>query len=578
MLKEKIERALRKAAGLKEINLEFSENEAFGDYSTNVALQLKGESPREQAQEIVEKLKKDKDLAGIVDKIEIAGPGFINFWLAKDVLMSELGQAVAKKAEYGQSKSGKGKTVIVDYSSPNIAKRFSIGHLRSTIIGQAIYNLYQFLGYKVIGDNHLGDWGTQFGTLLYQIDSKHLDAEKLSVDELEKLYVEFHKKVEENPDLWDEARKWFKRLEEGDPEAKKNWQAMVNTSLAEFSRIYKMLGVSIDYTYGESFYEDKMPKVLAEVREKGLAIKSKGAEIVEFDDLPPILLTKSDLATTYFTRDLATIKFRLDEWNPDIFIYEVGADQSLYFKQLFETTSRLGWTKGKTLVHIAHGLIRFEHGKMSTREGKTVKLEEVLDEAVKRARKIIDNSETGRGLDEKQKEDVAQKVGIGAVKYFDLSHQPTSDIIFDWEKMFVLQGNSGPYLQYTVARTNSVLAKSTNKQIYKSTNKWENGKWKMENEEELSVLRTLVRFPEVIASAAKNYSPNLLANYLFSLAQKYNNFYDKHRILGNTKYEIRNTKENISRISSFRITLTAAAGQVLKNGLYLLGIETPEKM
>ncbi len=550
-MRDKILKALQEATGKKNISLEFPENEAFGDYSSNIAM-VTGR----KADEIVGELKGDKILAGLVSKIEAAGPGFINFFLSEKALLAELFRIAKQPEKYGMSDLGEGKTVVIDYSSPNIAKRFGIGHLRSTVIGQSLYNLYKLLGYKVIGDNHLGDWGTQFGTLLYQIDSKGLDPSELTTDELEKLYVEFNSEAKSNEKLWDMARAWFKKLEEKDARAREIWKAIVDTSLKEFERIYEILGVKIDNAYGESFYADKMPAVIEEIRKKGLGTKSQGAEIFEFKDLPPAMLVKSDGTTTYFTRDLATVKFRITEWNPELIIYEVGSDQTLHFRQLFAVVRLLGWAEGRDFVHVNHGLIRFVHGKMSTRKGETVSLEEVLDGAISRARAIIDRSETGRGLTESEKEKVARAVGIGAVKYFDLMHHPSTDIIFDWEKIFVLEGNSAPYLQYTVARANSVLEKGR-----KSPPK---GKIAL-NPEELVVLRRLTRFSEIIVIAAKNYSPNLLANYLFDLAQKFNNFYNQHRILG-------------SENQGSRLALTAGVAQVLKNGLTILGIETPQKM
>ncbi|MBI1863818.1 arginine--tRNA ligase, partial [Candidatus Woesebacteria bacterium] len=389
--KDQILESLRKATKLpeSEIQLEFPENEEFGDYSSNIAMAIfsnfqfpisnfqsnfkfpnsKFKTAHDLALEIVEKLKTDKSLAKVVDKIEVAGPGFINFWLSREALVGQLERAVREKDRYGASNLGKGKTVVIDYSSPNIAKRFGIGHLRSTVIGQALYNLYKFLGYKVIGDNHLGDWGTQFGTLLFQINNQHLTVNKLTIDRLEEIYVDFNKKAEEKPELWDEARAHFKKLEEGDKEARKMWQAIVDISMAEFERIYKILGVKIDYAYGESFYEDEMPGVIELLKEKGISKKSQGAEIVEFappaGGLPPAMVVKSDGTTTYLTRDLATIRFRLSQWNPDIIIYEVGSDQTLHFRQLFAIAEMLSWAKGRKFVHVAHGLIRFGHGKMS---------------------------------------------------------------------------------------------------------------------------------------------------------------------------------------------------------------------
>lgn len=559
-MKDQIIKSLQKASGTKEVHLEFPENEAHGDYATNVALvsaRKKKKKPKELAKEIVKKLQKDKGLTKIVSKIEVAGLGFINFFLANDFLFTEMDKVIKEGEKYGLLNLGKGKTVLVEYSSPNIAKYFGVGHLRSTIIGQALYNFYQFLGYQVIGENHLGDWGTQFGMIMAQVKRKNLNLGDLTIGDFEKLYVEFNQEAQDKPELRQEAKDWFKKLEKGDKEARQIWQKAKDISLVEFKRIYRLLGIRIENTHGESFYEDKMPAVIKEVREKGLAKKSEGAEIVELKGMPPGILVKSDGATTYFTRDLAAVKYRIETWQPKLLIYEVGADQKLHFRQLFEAVRLLGWAKNRELVHVAHGLIRGKSGKMSTRRGETVKLEEVLKEAINRARKIIEESETERRLSEKEKKEVAKAVGVGAVKYFDLSHHPTSDIIFDWEKLFLLEGNSAPYLQYTYARTQSVLGKI----------KKENGQYDKEkiNDEEALLLRSLPRFSEIIIDATKNYSPNLLANYLFDLAQKYNNFYNQHRIIG-------------SENQGLRITLTAAVGQILKNGLTLLGIETPERM
>lgn len=562
-MRETILENLRRVSGEEQIELEFPELSEYGDYSTNIALvsaKKTGKNPKEKAEEIVSELKKDPKLSEFVSKIEVAGPGFINFFLSEKALINGIFEIEKEKEAYGKSDWGKGKTAVVEYSSPNIAKRFGIGHLRSTVIGQSLYNLYKFLGFKVIGVNHIGDWGTQFGTILYQINSKGLNPKELTIDELEKLYVEFNSEAEKDKKLWEKAKAEFKKLEEKDPKTREIWKEIVATSLKEFDRIYKILGVKIDNRYGESFYEDKMPEVIEEVREKGLSLKSEGAEIVEFKNMPPAMLIKSDGTTTYFTRDLATLKFRIEEWDSKIIIYEVGSDQTLHFRQVFAAAELLGWSEGKELVHVSHGLIRFVYGKMSTRKGEGVKLEEVLTEAISRAREIIEKSETGRGLTETEKEKVAQAVGVGAVKYFDLTHHPSTDIIFDWEEILNMEGNSGPYLQYTVARTNSVIQKAP-----ALKGETLQGGYSNLNDEELSLLRGLSRFEGMISLAAKNYSPNLLANYLFDLAQKYNNFYNNHRIIG-------------SENQDFRLKLTSATRQVLTNGLTLLGIETPERM
>jgi arginyl-tRNA synthetase len=531
--------------------LEHPKQDSFGDFASPAALAVArqtGSDPLEIAAQL--KIKLEDDLKDLIEEIQVEKPGFLNFWLKDQLLLEELGRITKETDRYGSSDLGKGETIIIDYSAPNIAKRFGIGHLRSTVIGQALYNLHNFSGYKVVGDNHLGDWGTQFGVILHQVKSKKLNVKDLNVDRLEELYVEFHRETEKKPKLMEEAREWFLKLESGDREAREIWRAVVDVSTKEFDRIYALLGVEFDHTYSESFYEDKMPAVIAESRKKGLTKKSDGAEIIEFPTLPPAILVKSDGATTYFTRDLATIKFRVEEWDPQTIIYEVGSDQKLHFQQVFETARKLGWADGREFVHVAHGLIRFAEGKLSTRRGQTVKLEDVLDEAIARAKKLTGGNE-----------DIARAVGVGALKYFDLSHQPQTDIVFDWEKLFLLEGNSTPYLQYTYARAKSVLAKAP-----KTEFKIEDLRSKI-LDAETPLLRYIYRFPEVVKEAVKTYSPNLLCNYLFELAQRFNSFYAAAPILkaeGDTK--------------SLRLVLTSATAQVLKNGLTILGIETPERL
>ncbi|MGA2910999.1 MAG: arginine--tRNA ligase [Candidatus Microgenomates bacterium] len=549
MIKDEIIEVLQEITEQKEINLEFPENGSFGDYSTNIALvlaQKKKLNPHELAEELVEKLQENHNLKSVTEKIEVAGPGFINFWLKKDMLLDTLMQI---DVSFGTSGKGKGKTVIIDYSSPNIAKPFGIGHLRSTIIGAALYNLYKALGYEVVGDNHLGDWGTQFGKLLYMIDSKKVT--DFDIAKLEELYVEFHRLTETNETLEEKAREWFKKLEDGDAEAKKIWQKCVDVSLKEFNRIYDLLGVKIDFAFGESYYESEMRGMMADQAiQRHLEEGKDGAKIIDlsFEGIEtPLMFLKSDGATTYATRDLATIKFRVRKWDPDIMIYEVGAEQTLHFKQVFAAARLLKLVKPSVeFVHTAHGLYLAPDGKkFSTRKGKTIKLEEVLDEAIERAKKL--GNESGK---------VAKEVGIGAIKYYDLMHSVQSNVVFDWEEMMNLEGNSGPYLQYTVARTNSVLAKAKKPGKISASDL---------DKEELSVLRSLVKFPEVVENAAKLYSPNLLCNFLYDLAQKYNGFYNADKIIGG---------EN----EDFRLALTGGVGQVLKNGLNLLGIQTPERM
>jgi len=530
---------------IPEIIIEFPDREEHGDYSANIAFPTSKitEKPPQFIAAIIKEELQDK----FGDSVTVLPPGFINFKVSKDELIDSLKEIIKKGAEYGRQKQG--KTVVIDYSAPNIAKPFGIGHLRSTIIGQAIYNIYQFLGWKCIGDSHLGDWGTQFGKLIIAIKKWwKKDLEKLTIDDLEKLYVRFHTESESDKTLINKARESFKKLEQGDKEAIKIWKFCVALSLKEFDRIYNLLGIKIDYALGESFYQDKMDAVIKEAKDLGIAKKSQGALVIPLKGIDtPLILLKSDGTTTYETRDLATSKYRREKWNPDLFIYEVGADQKYYFTKVFKASEMLGYGKKEQYVHIAHGLIRWPHGKFSTRKGDTVHLEDVLNQAVKRAGKITEDK------------DIAKKVGIGAVKYNDLSRHYSRDIVFDLDKMITLEGNSGPYIQYTAVRCKSVIKKAKAEK--------ENKRFKIDNlnKEEEIVLRTLRKFPEIIQQAADTFSPNLICNFVFDLAQKYNLFYEKSPILS-------------AKSKDFRIALTKAVLQLLENSLNLLGIEIPEKM
>ncbi len=554
MVKETLRKAIANALLIAPENVRLERAPSFT--GADFAMAAKKDKAQD-AGEIKKCLEIDKEIAALVSKIEVKGM-FVNFFLSPELLGRELHRILGEKNQYGSSEEGKGETIVVDYSGPNVAKRFSVGHLRSSVIGQALYNLYAFLGYKVIGDNHLGDWGTQFGIIIAQIVRKDLDAKKLTVEDLEQLYVEFNKEMIENPALREEAKSWFKKLEDGDTRARSIWQIVVATSMKEFEKIYDLLDIHIDHAYGESFYEDKMPAVIKELEKKGLITDSQGARVVEVgENMPSAIIIKSDGTTTYFLRDLATTQFRLNEWHPERIVYEVGSDQILHFRQLFAAEHLLGWDKGVEFKHVAHGLIRFKEGKMSTRKGQTIKLEDVLNEAIKRAREIIDLSETARGLSEKEKEEVAKAVGIGAVKYFDLSHNPASDILFEWEKLFQLEGNSAPYLQYTNARIQSLLKKggTADSQVTEET----------VEEAEAALLRAMIHFPDAVKASADQYAPNLLCNFLFELAQGYNNFYSKCRVLGSER-------------ETFRLQLSKAVGSVIQSGLSLLGIKAPERM
>ncbi len=535
----------------KKVELEHPQEDSFGDYSTSVALKEAAKSKkeaRELAEELLEKLE-EEGIVG-VEEIKLAGAGFINLYLSEEWLISQAEKVVKKGERYGRSSWGKDRRMLIDYSAPNIAKQFSVGHLRSTIIGQAIYNLYDFGGWETIGDNHLGDWGTQFGMIIAAVEEEGLNIDKMSVTQMEDLYVEYNKKAKEDEEYQEKAREAFLRLEKGEEEAKKIWQEAVKVSMEEFVKIYDLLDVKIDMALGESFYEDKMGKVIKEAKESGIAVEGEGGSwIVEFEDMPPAMLVKSDGATTYFTRDLATVKHRVsdDKLKSDLYVYEVGAEQKLHFRQVFAAAEKLGWVENDQLVHVAHGLVLDSKGKkMSTRKGTVESMEELLDKAIKKAESINEKS--------------AQKVGVGAVKFNDLKHEPQTSYRFDWEQALSLEGDSGPYLQYTAVRCKSVLSKSEKKK-----SDWSEVDWEEVSDEGKRVLRWMYRFPQKVKESAVKFAPNILASYLLELGQRYNSFYNKRQIIDSENEDL-------------RLLLTAASGQIFENGLGILGIKVPSKM
>lgn len=546
-----------------EIKLEIPQDSAHGDYSSNLALVLSkklSKNPREIADDLKIKIQ-DLNL-DILEKVEVAGPGFLNFYISKSYLSKNLENIILNKESYGKSDENKDKKVVVEYSSPNIAKPFTIGHLRSTIIGSALSNILSATGWEVFRDNHLGDWGTQFGKQIYAIkewgSEEEIESSENPVKELVSLYVKFHEEAEKTPELEDKARAWFKKLEDNDPEARRLWQKCIDWSSKEFDKLYKALDVTFTENngrgFGESYFEDKMTPIVAELDEKQLLKEDKEARLVYFenDKYPPLMVLKQDGATLYSTRDLATDKQRLKTHGDDVVIInEVGAEQSLYFNQLYELEKLLGWVKEGQRIHVRHGLYRFKDMKMSTRKGNTIWLEDVLKEAIDKAQKLG-----------KEGSAVSQEIGIGALKWNDLKRDPVADIIFDWDDMLSMDGNSGPYVQYTYARTQSILAKVEGM----------NSEFRIRDlelhKEELEILRKLQYFPEIVSFASDNLSTSVLCNYLYELSKEFNLFYEKHRILN---VEDENTK-------AFRIGLTAGVGQVIKNGLTLLGISSPQKI
>jgi len=545
---------------VSEINLEHPEELSHGDYSCNIAMILAkqvSQNPRELAEKIVAEILERQPEE--VLKVEVAGPGFINFYLSPEFFVLQSKGILKAGTKFGGGKIGKGKKVVVEYSSPNIAKPFTIGHLRSTVIGDAIANILDFSGYKVIRDNHLGDWGTQFGKLIVAVKKWssliEIQKSKSPIKDLVALYVKFHDEAEKDIKLEDEARAWFTKLEQGDGEAKKIWNICVKLSMKEFEKIYKRLGVKFDTEYGESYFEDKMKEVIGDVKKLGIARESEGAYLVFFenDKYPPMMLLKKDGSSIYALRDLATDKFRKKKYGKDtIIINEVGMEQSLHFQQLFETEKLLGYTKGGDRIHVAHGFYRFPEGKMSTRKGNGIWLDEVLDEAIEKA--AFFNKYT------------AEAVGVGAIKFNDLKRESSRDIIFNWDEILNLKGDSGPYLQYSYARAKSILRKSKEEKI-SSVFKFFNSA-KVSNKREITELeKMLYRFPEVVERSGKEYSPHYIATYLIELSSSFNNFYGKGKIVDKTDIE-----------SPYKVALTEAFSIVLKNGLNLLGIQAPERM
>ncbi len=553
-----IESALSRASGEETAVVTFSDRSEHGDYTTNVALRgSSGQSPRKVAEDLVVRLKEDKDLKEFISEIIVEGPGFINFFLSQEALTEGVTTILQEGKSFGKTSTNKGKRIIVEYSSPNIAKPFTIGHLRSTIIGDAVANLLQSVGWTVYRDNHLGDWGTQFGKQIYAIkewgDLEAIEKSETPVKELVSLYVKFHEEAEKNPELEESGRQWFKKLEDGDPDARDLWQKCIDWSWKEFNRIYELLNVHFTENngrgFGESYFEDKMEAVLSELKEKSLLREGEeGAQLVFFPDekFPPLMLLKKDGATLYSTRDLATDKFRLNEYGKDVTIVnEVGGEQSLYFKQLFEVEKMLGWVRDGQRVHLKHGLFRFADKKMSTRKGNVIWLSDVLNEAFDKAR--------GMGTVDEQ---AVHQIAVGALKWNELKRDPVSDIVFDWSEILNMKGNSGPYMQYSVVRIKSLLSKSDHIKKHQIS---------ALNDQEQQVVRYLIRFPEVIAIAAGEFRPSYLAEYLFTLAQRYNTFYDTEKIIGGEREGV-------------RIQVSKATLLVLEQGLSLLGISVPEKM
>ena len=515
---------------------------------------IERKAPQAIAADIAEKID-----ASHFEKVVATGP-YVNFFLDKSQISDQVIKAVIQAgAAYGQQVEGQGANVTIDLSSPNIAKPFSVGHLRSTVIGDAISNIYKKMGYNTIKINHLGDWGKQFGLLMvaYKKWGSKEAVEANPIDELLKLYVRINAEIENDPALDEEGRLWFKKLEDGDPEATELWQWFRDESLVEFNRIYKLLGVEFDSLNGEAFYNDKMDEAVQILEEKGLLKESKGASIVELDDvnLPPAMIKKSDGATLYITRDIATAIYRARTYNFVKNIYAVGQEQSNHFRQLKAVLKKMGFDWSDDMVHVDFGLVTKNRQKLSTRKGNIILLEPTLQEAISRAKAQIEE----KNPDLENKEEVAHAVGVGAVKFYDLKTDRRNGYDFDLEAMVSFEGETGPYVQYAYARIQSILRKANFTPSTDAT-------YSLSDPESWEIIKLLQDFSRVVKRAAENYDPSLIAKYAINLAQAFNKYYAHTRILD----------ESPERES--RLALSYSTAVVLKEALRLLGVDAPEKM
>ena len=493
------------------------------------------------------------------EKVVATGP-YVNFFLNKAKISDQVIKEVIKEgADYGQQNEGQGGNITIDLSSPNIAKPFSVGHLRSTVIGDALSNIFRKMGYNTIKINHLGDWGKQFGLLMvaYKKWGNKEAVEANPIDELLQLYVRINAEIENDPALDEEGRLWFKKLEDGDPEATELWQWFRDESLVEFNRIYELLGVEFDSLNGEAFYNDKMDEAVKILEDKGLLKESKGASIVDLDDvnLPPAMIKKSDGATLYITRDIATAMYRARTYNFVKNVYVVGQEQSNHFRQLKAVLKKMGFDWSDDMIHVDFGLVTKNRQKLSTRKGNIILLEPTLQEAISRAKAQIE--EKNPNLE--NKEAVAHAVGVGAVKFYDLKTDRRNGYDFDLEAMVSFEGETGPYVQYAYARIQSILRKADFKPSLDAN-------YNLNDAESWEIIKLLQDFARVVKRAADNFEPSLIAKYAISLAQAFNKYYAHTRILD----------ESPERDSRLALSYTTAV--VLKEALRMLGVEAPEKM
>ena len=564
-LKKEIAVAIAKATNIEESEIhgyiEIPKDTSNGDYAFPCfkLAKIMKKSPMQIAEEIKEKINIDEEK---FLKIDIVG-GYLNFYINKNILVKEVLQRIEDEEEYCKATSPKNKNIVIDYSSPNIAKPFHIGHLKTTVIGGALYNIYKYLGYNVTGVNHLGDYGTQFGKLIEgcKLWGDEYDLSENSIDKLADIYKRINELCKEDENVLNQCRENFKLLEQGDEYCTKLWQEFKDLSIKEFQKIYDLLGTKFDSWNGEAFYADKTDEVIGILKNTGRLQESEGAMIVDLTDVgieTPCIVCKSNGSTIYATRDLAAILYRARTYDFDKCIYVTSYEQNLHFKQIFEVAKLLGLDEKYTngLEHVPYGFVRLSTGRMSTRLGNFVKVEDLLNDAINQAKKIIE--EKNPNLE--NKEEIAKKVGIGAVIFNDLATSRIKDEVFDIDSMLSFQGETGPYIQYTYVRTKSVLEKAQNIPEFKEINPE-----LLQDEYSQNIIKLIYNFEDTLNQVIEKSEPSILARYLIELSKAFSTFYNENKIICNN-------------LQNARVFLTYAVGKTLKSGAKLLGIEMPEKM
>ncbi|MCK5613672.1 arginine--tRNA ligase, partial [Candidatus Pacearchaeota archaeon] len=563
--------AIRKAnfeVEASDLHLDKTKTLEHGHFATNICMMLSGQygNPRTIAEKIADELRKDS----LFTQVDIAGPGFINLFVEQNFYSTILGEMVGDLDDYLNEElptaNSKLQTVVIDYSHPNIAKPMGVHHLLSTVIGDSIKKIYKKRGYKVIADNFIGDMGTQFGKLIHAVKNwgDLEEIEKDPIPALQKLYVQYHIEADKDVEMDDEARAEYKKFEDGDKESRKLWEKIVKWSLMEIQPIYDRLGIEFDEMNGESFYEDKMQPILDEGRESGIIVDGEGGAWIIKPDDPlndvPAVVRKSDGATLYITRDMARIQHWEKEWHPDLMVNVVDTAQEFHFRKLFEAAKKLDLTSA-TNVHVKFGRMSFKDGSMSTRKGNIILLNELLDEAEKRSLNLI--NEKGVDMSDNEKKELARIMGIGAVKYSILHQNRISNMTFDWDQILSLDGNSAPYLMYTVARAKSILRKADldlrDSKDYELV---------LSDKAETKVVLDLLQYSESLVRATEEFKPNHIANFLYNLAQNFNTFYNALPVL----------KEEDESLKKSRLLIIGSVITVMEDAFKLLGLEVPEKM